>query len=102
MVQTPEGKVKAKVTRILKDAGVYYFFAATHGYGRSGIPDVVACVAGRFLAIECKAGNNKPTPLQLREIEAIKAAGGVAMIVNEENLGAVREALADLHWDGPQ
>lgn len=96
MAQTPEGKVKAKVVRILKGAGVYYFFAATHGYGRSGIPDIVACVNGQFLAIECKAGSNKPTALQQREIAAIGAAGGVAMIVNEDNVEQVRYAISAL------
>jgi Holliday junction resolvase len=82
---TPEGKVKAKVVKILRDEGVYYFFPATHGYGRSGVPDIVCCVAGKFLAIECKAGGNKATALQIREIETIRQAGGVAVIVDETN-----------------
>jgi Holliday junction resolvase len=64
---------------------VYYFFPATHGFGRSGVPDIVACVNGHFLAIECKAGKNKPTALQIREIENIRLAGGVAVVANEEN-----------------
>lgn len=102
MVQTPEGKVKAKVVRLLKAAGVYYFFAATHGYGRSGIPDIVACVDGRFLAIECKAGKNKPTALQQRELDLINKAGGVGMIVNEESLDRVEAAIALLRADGEE
>ena len=85
MALTPEGKVKAKVVKILRDEGVYYFFPATHGYGRSGVPDIVCCVAGKFLAIECKAGGNKATALQIREIETIRQAGGVAVIVDETN-----------------
>jgi hypothetical protein len=36
MAQTPEKKVKDKVVKILKDNGVYYFFPATYGMGRSG------------------------------------------------------------------
>jgi len=85
MALTPEGKVKAKVVKVLRDEGVYYFFPATHGYGRSGVPDIVCCVAGKFLAIECKAGGNKATALQIREIETIRQAGGVAVIVDETN-----------------
>jgi Holliday junction resolvase len=90
MAQTPEGKVKAKVVGILKSEGVYYFFPATHGFGRSGVPDIVACVSGNFVGIECKAGKNKPTALQVREIEGIRSAGGVAVVVNEENWDSVR------------
>lgn len=89
MAATPEKKVKDKVVSILKDKGAYYFFPATHGFGRSGVPDVVACVNGRFLAIECKAGGNKPTALQEREIKAIRAAGGVAIVVDENSIATV-------------
>ena len=90
MARTPEAAVKAKVVAILKDEDVYYFFPATHGYGRSGVPDIVCCVNGLFVAIECKAGNNKPTALQVREIERIRRANGCALVVNEENWDMVR------------
>jgi len=96
MAQTPEKKVKTKIEAILKSEGVYYFFPATHGYGRSGVPDIVACVNGNFLAIECKAGTNKPTALQVREIEAIRKAGGVAVVANEENWDEVRALVRTL------
>ena len=96
MAKTPEGKVKDKVVGILKEAGVYYFFPATHGYGRSGVPDIVCCVNGKFLAIECKAGKNKPTLLQVREIETIRRCGGVAVVANEENWDLILPLIRDL------
>lgn len=96
MATTPEKKVKDKIVRILKDEGVYYFFPATHGFGRSGIPDIVGCVAGMFFAIEVKAGRNKPTALQVAEIEAIRRSNGVAIVANEENWEAVRELVRSL------
>jgi Holliday junction resolvase len=92
MAKTPEGKVKDEVKRILKALNIYYFMPATGGYGRSGVPDFVCCGKGRFVAIECKAGLNQPTVLQLREIDSIKNAGGMAVVINE---GSVR-GLADL------
>lgn len=91
MANTPEKQVKTKVVGILKNEGAYYFFPATHGYGRSGVPDIVACVNGHFLAIECKAGRNKPTALQAREIEDIRKAGGTALVANEKNWEQVRD-----------
>lgn len=96
MAMTPERKVKAKIEAVLKSEGVYYFFPATHGYGRSGVPDIVACVNGHFLAIECKAGTNKPTALQVREIERIRACGGSAVVANEENWEMVRDLVRKL------
>jgi hypothetical protein len=91
---TPEAKVKAKVVRILKSIpNLYYFFPATGGYGRSGVPDIIICYKGRFYAIECKTRGNKTTALQDRELSAISAAGGLTMIVNEDNVDLVRLSL---------
>ena len=89
MAQTPEAKVKAQVKKALDSLGAYYFMPATGGFGRSGVPDIVGCINGKFFAVECKAGNNKPTALQEREMNAIRAAGGVALVINETNIGDV-------------
>jgi len=91
MAMTPEKKVKARVVKQLKLFGdsVYYFFLATGGYGRSGVPDIVGCFNGKFWAIECKAGKNTTTALQDRELNAIRNAGGGAWVINEENVDAV-------------
>ena len=84
MASTPESKVKLSVVKLLRQYGVYFFFPATHGYGRSGVPDIICCIRGKFLAIECKAGKNEPTALQQKEMNAIQAAGGMAMVVRED------------------
>jgi len=91
---TPEAKVKKKVVDILKKHGAYYFFPVASGYARAGIPDIIVCIGGRFIAIECKAGNGKTTALQDKEIEKIHAAGGVAFVVNETNIDLVDSLLS--------
>ena len=96
MARTPEGKVKDAVVKLLKERGVYYFFPATYGMGRSGVPDIVCCVAGRFLTLECKAGTNKPTMLQLNEMAKIMGAGGIALVINETNLATPACGIAKL------
>ena len=93
MARTAEGKVKDAVVKILKDRGAYYFFPVTGGFGRSGVPDVVACYEGQFIGIECKAGNNEPTALQLAELAKIDKAKGVTMIVNENNVAWIETTL---------
>lgn len=94
MAMTPEGKVKAAVVKVLKQYDAYYFFPATGGYGKSGVPDIIICYKGRFIGIECKAGSNKPTALQLRELEKINTAGGYSMVINEANIADVSPLLA--------
>lgn len=90
---TPEGAVKAKIKLILKELGCYYFMPPANGYGRAGIPDLIGCLNGSFFAIEVKAGKGTTTALQDREIQRIKDAGGIALIVNEENLDTLRSKL---------
>ena len=93
MAETKEHAVKRKVVAILKDAGAYYFYPVTGGFGVSGVPDIVVCHFGRFIGIECKAGSNKPTPLQQQNLEKIKAAGGHTLVINEDNVEEVRDVL---------
>lgn len=96
MAITPEKKVKDKVVKLLKANGIYYFFPATHGFGRSGVPDIICCANGLFLGIECKAGNNKPTALQEKEMQSIRDAGGKTIVVNEDNLTMLGELIEEL------
>ena len=55
----------------------------THGgmYGTAGIPDIIACVEGRFFAFEVKTESGKVTPLQAATIQKILTAGGMAAVV---------------------
>lgn len=95
-MSTPEKKVKDRVKKILDDMKCYYFFPATHGYGRSGVPDIVGCYRGFFFAIECKAGKNEPTALQQRELRRIMEAEGSAFLANEETTEELRTWLRTL------
>jgi len=98
MSRTPEAKVKARVRLILdglraNGVPLYYFFPAANGYGRAGIPDVIVCIRGCFVAIECKAGKNTLTPLQERERTAILNAEGGWYLVDELSVEYLRAAL---------
>lgn len=93
MAATPESKVKKKVVAELKKFGAYYFYPVTGGWGASGVPDIIACYNGRFVGIECKAGKNKPTELQRKNLRDIRNAGGIALVINEENIADVHIAL---------
>ena len=54
-----------------------------HGgmYGTAGIPDIIACIDGKFYGFEVKNERGKPTALQEATIRKITAAGGIAMVV---------------------
>ena len=90
---TPEAKVKRVVTEQLRSVGAYYFFPATGGYGKSGVPDIVGCFRGKFFGIECKAGNNKPTPLQEKNLREIAECEGISLVVNADNMREVLDLI---------
>lgn len=91
---TPEKKVKTRVTKLLDSYGVYWFYPVMSGYGSSGIPDIVACVRGRFVAIECKATpKDHPTALQQKNLASIKDQGGIAVVINAENVEELKNVI---------
>ena len=94
---TPESKVKAKVKALLKKYGAYHFMPATHGYGSSGVPDIVACMKGRFIGIECKANGGKPTTLQIKNLMLIVDHGGISLLVDETGIDSLEMLLTA--WD---
>jgi hypothetical protein len=82
---TPEGKVKAKVVKLLKEHKLWYFFPASNGFGKAGIPDIIAIVDGVFVGIECKADRKKqPTQLQVKCGSEIRSAGGEWYLVCDD------------------
>lgn len=95
---TPEGKVKAAIKAIMKpyvkDTSLWYFMPVP--YANAGVPDFVACVNGRFLGIEAKAGPGKMTALQTRVFASIIAAGGETVCVNENRLDMLRALIDSL------
>ena len=91
-----ESWVKKKVVDHLKSLGVYYFFPVASGYMKSGVPDIVCCIKGKFVAIECKAGKNKTTAIQDKNINAIRSNEGIAMVINEDNLEFMRMVIHEI------
>ena len=94
MATTPEGLVKKKVIALLKQYGCYYFYPMTHGYGKSGVADIVVCYRGQFIAIECKAdATKKMTALQIKNAQDVWKAGGVSMLIHKDNIHILEEIL---------
>lgn len=54
-----------------------------HGgmYGTAGIPDIIACIDGRFFAFEVKNEKGKPTKLQQVTLSRLNRCGAVAAVV---------------------
>ncbi len=75
-MKTPEGWEKDDICEYLDSIGAWYIRPATYGYGKSGIPDILALFRGRWIAIEVKRPGKEPTPLQKRRMAEILDNGG--------------------------
>lgn len=101
---TPEARFKAVVVRDLNKFERCYFFSKVAD-GVRGIPDLICCINGTFVALELKkseAEANKSSGrivLQRRIIRTIKASGGYACITYPENWQEILEDIKRIHND---
>ena len=93
-----EKAIENKIKQYLKTVEDLYFFKEHGGlYGTAGVPDIICCYKGRFIALEVKAPDGKATALQDATIRRIIGAGGIARIVRsleevKSIIGGVDEA----------
>ena len=88
-----ESTIQARIMKGLKDAGIYAHKNITSN--RKGIPDIMCCVHGKYLALEVKNETGKPTDLQLWNINEIRNSGGRAEIVRSWK--EVEDILRSMH-----
>jgi len=77
-----ESQLQTSLLKHLRKVG--WFYKASDRF-RAGIPDIIGCYKGRFVALELKVEPNKPTPLQEYELKAIYREGGSAQVVSYNN-----------------
>lgn len=94
MKSTPlESVFQRRVLKKLKSLPNVWCFKASDRI-KAGIPDVIACVNGRFVAMELKRSDReKPTPLQTHTLSQIIKANGMGIVVTPENFDEVWEIL---------
>ena len=77
-----EKNITAAIMRYLKTVPCCFCWKR-HGaqYGTAGLPDVICCISGRFIAFEVKTPSGRLSKLQESMIAKIKAAKGEAFKV---------------------
>lgn len=85
-----ENKIKKYLDTLPKE---WHFKHWAGAYSKAGVPDIIGCVNGRFVGIEVKASNGKPSMLQIRNIKQINDAGGYARIIYPEQFDELKDDL---------
>jgi Holliday junction resolvase len=75
-MKTPESYEKDEIKKYLVSIGAWYFCPYMAGFGKAGVPDICACIQGKFWGIEVKREGKEPTAIQRQRMEEIEQAGG--------------------------
>ena len=87
-----ERQITDKILNYLKTVNNSYFWKQVGGLrGVAGLPDIICCVKGLFVAFEVKQPGKKLTKLQEITIKQINDAGGAAFRV--ESLEDVKDVI---------
>lgn len=90
-----ETYITNKILKYLKSLDNCFCFKEHGGrYGTAGIPDIICCFNGRFIAFEVKTEKGRLTKLQEITIQRIKEAKGKAFKVT--SLEEVKNILENL------
>lgn len=77
-----EKTITNQILKYLKAQPCCFVFKEHGGiYGTAGIPDIICCYRGKFVAIEVKTLTGKLSKLQKITINRINEAGGMAIKV---------------------
>lgn len=92
MARQKESNFSDKVARYLDGLPNTWHFR--YSGNLAGLPDRMACINGRFIALEIKASvKAKKSKLQNHIIKKIAAAGGSAWFCSPENWVEIKESL---------
>lgn len=77
-----EKNFENRIKTFLKDNGCWFLkYWGGAAYTKSGIPDILVCCRGRFMGVEVKAADGKPSDLQIYNLRQIDRAGGLAILL---------------------
>lgn len=84
----------------MKDNGIWYVKYFANRNTKAGIPDILACVNGVFVAIEVKASNGRVSELQKHQIMEIRKSGGYAIVTYPDDFDLLKMRLLELKKKG--
>lgn len=78
-----EKQVENQIKKWLKQHNYWYFKVHGGPFQKVGVPDIIACINGRFVAIEVKRSDGGiVSELQKAQIQKIKDSGGLVGVAH--------------------
>ena len=91
-----EKQFENKLKKYLKSKGIWHVKYFANSFTPVGIPDVLAVVNGKFVAIELKAEKGKTSPLQDYNIKEIQRCGGIAIVLRPSGFDEFKKLIEEL------
>ena len=76
-----EKNFENRLKKFLEAEGCWFVKFFANAYTKSGVPDLLVCCNGYFVAVEVKAPYGRPSELQKRNIRKINEENGYGVIL---------------------
>lgn len=91
-----EKNFENRIKSFLKENNIWFVKFFANGFTKSGVPDILACIKGKFVGIEVKAEKGKPSALQIFNKEQIEKSGGIAYILYPKNFEQFKKDVKEM------
>ena len=91
-----EKNFENRVKKWLREQGFYVIKFYGCGNTRSGVPDLLVCANGRFIAVELKAENGIVSKIQFAHLNKIEEAGGIWYILRPSEFEDFKSFVRDV------
>lgn len=88
-----------KVKKYIEEQGGYWIKHFANRMTKVGIPDLIICINGYFVAAEIKAKNGHPSELQIYNCKKIREAGGFSFILYPSGFDEFKRIIRGLKGD---
>ncbi|ETK27392.1 VRR-NUC domain-containing protein [Paenibacillus larvae subsp. larvae DSM 25719] len=92
-----EAQFQKKVTNFLNaQPDIWYVKVWGGGYQRAGIPDILCCAKGHFIAIELKSETGRTSKLQDYNLNRISESGGMTIVLRPSEFEAFKRFIREV------
>ncbi len=95
-----EKQFEKQVKTFLDSQEVWWLKTWSNGIQREGVPDLLVCCNGYFIGVELKNETGHPSALQLWNIDQIRKAGGIAIVLYPNQFELFKDLIMDLKRNG--
>lgn len=91
-----EKQFENTVKKWLKSKNIWYVKYFGNGYSTAGIPDLLCCVNGHFVAIEIKAENGVVSELQNHTLREIHHSRGIPIVLRPSGFESFKRRIEEI------